>query len=249
MTRKSIRTIVKQLGKATGWAAVRRSPRILWDHPDSELRVDLDFVLAHYRQSHSGVFCLQVGAYDGIAGDPIYPLAEKYGLRGVLVEPQRDAFEKLRTNYQKFGDRFEIVNAAIAEKDGKVPLYRIQPGATGPEWLPQLASLHRETVLRHKLTVPNIEALMSVEEVPSLTFSTLFKTMGISHVDLLQVDTEGYDAEILRMFDLRTRRPPIVRFEHKHLSSEAHETCIRELISLGYKLAMAEGDTLAYLLP
>jgi FkbM family methyltransferase len=235
------------LGKATGWTAVRRSPPILWDFPDSELRISLDLILAHYRQFHPDVFFLQVGAFDGVAGDPLYPLVEKHGLRGVLVEPQKDAFEKLRTHYEKFGARFTLVNAAIAAKDGKVPLYRIKPGATGPEWLPQIASLDRKTVLRHELAVPNIESLVVVEEVQSLTFTSLFKNAGITRVDLLQIDTEGYDAEMLRLFDLGSRRPPIVRFEHKHLSREVHENCIRELIGLGYKLALSEGDTLAYL--
>ena len=43
----------------------------------------------------------------------------------------------------------------------------------------------------------------------------LFKQQGITHIDYLQIDTEGYDSEILHMMDYSSLKPQIIRFEHQ----------------------------------
>jgi len=224
-----------------------RPPPALLRNPEAELHFTLDILLSHYRQAHPDVCFLQVGAFDGVSADPIYPLIEKHGLRGYLIEPQADAFARLKANYARFGGSgFVFVNAAIGEKDGTVPLYRIKPGARGPEWLPQTASLDKNFHKSIAEVVPDLESMMEIEQVPCLTFPTLYSTYGIGHVDLLQIDTEGLDAEVLRLFDAASRAPAIVRFEHKHLSEEAYDGCLASLIALGYKISISGADTLAY---
>jgi FkbM family methyltransferase len=216
-------------------------------NPESELRATLDTVLSHYRQTHPEIRYLQVGAFDGVTGDPIYPLIERYGLRGCLVEPQRDAFARLQANYSRFpSGNFVFVNAAIGERDGTAPLYRIQPEFEGPDWLPQIASLDRNFLVGLSDLVPNLESFLEVETVPCLTFDTLFRTYGLGKIDLLQIDAEGRDAEILELFDVTRRRPAIVHFEHKHLSERTYERCVDCLIPVGYKISIAKDDTLAY---
>jgi FkbM family methyltransferase len=215
-------------------------------NPESQLNVTLDMVLSHYRQTHPRVCYMQVGAFDGVSGDPIYPLIEKHALTGFLIEPQPDAFERLKANYAPFGRSFVFVNAAVAANDGCVPIYIVKREADGPEWLHQIASFDRSIVMKHAAEVPGLEAMIQVETVRSVTFGTLFREFGIDRIDLLQIDAEGYDAEILRLYDVRSRKPAIVRFEHKHLRDREHEQALRELIDCGYKIAVCGGDTLAY---
>ncbi|HEY2014294.1 MAG TPA: FkbM family methyltransferase [Bryobacteraceae bacterium] len=235
------------------WKRFRRdvSARFLvpvLDNPEAELRISLDLVLAHYHQTHPNICFLQVGAFDGISGDPLYPLIEKYGLKGYLAEPQGDAFAKLRANYARFPKAdFQFIQAAIGERDGEVPLYRVKSGGPGPDWLPQIASLDKSYLLSLTDIVPELESLIEVEQVECLTFATLFQRLDIPHIDLLQIDAEGLDAEILRLFDVAQRRPAIVHFEHKHLSEEAYRRCLDALIPLGYKISISRDDTLAYL--
>lgn len=213
-----------------------------------ELRATLDMVLAHYRQSHAEIRYLEVGAFDGISGDPIYPLIGKYGLKGCLVEPQHDAFARLRANYARFpAADFVFVNAAIGERDATVPLYRVKPQSSGPDWAPQIASLDRNFLTGLADLVPGVESRLEVENVPCLTFDTLFRTYGLGHIDLLQIDAEGRDARILELFDVTLRLPAIVHFEHKHLSDAAYRRCLDLLIPAGYKISIAKDDTLAYL--
>jgi FkbM family methyltransferase len=234
------------LGNALG-VTIARLPPALARNPEAELSITLDLVLSHYQQRHNDIRFLQVGAFDGVSGDPIYPLVDKYRLKGTLVEPQRDAFQKLKENYARFEDgRFALVNAAIGAQDGTAALYRIKPEAKGPQWLHQLASFDKTVILRHAGSVPNLESLIEVERVPCLTFSTLLRTADTGKVDLLQIDAEGHDAELLKLFDVGTRKPAIVRFEHKHLKRAEYDDCVALLIREGYSLARCGFDSLAY---
>jgi FkbM family methyltransferase len=229
---------------------LRGFPRGMVAHRGSQISLSLDMVLAHYRVSHPQVCFLQVGAFDGVSGDPIYPLVKKHGLRGVLVEPQPDAFDRLKANYASFDPAALVfVNAAITPQDGTSVLYRIKPGAQGPGWLHEIASFDRNVVMRHARVIPNLEALIEPVEVRGITFTTLFREAGIHRVDLLQIDTEGYDAEILRMFDVPSRKPAIIQFEHKHLTPADHGQTVGALIDLGYKFTICLENTLGYLSP
>jgi FkbM family methyltransferase len=203
-------------------------------------------VLSHYRETHPRICYLQVGAFDGVMGDPIYPLIEKYDLTGFLIEPQSDAFERLKANYAPFGRSFVFVNAAIAASDGSVPIYTVKRDAAAPHWLHQVASFDRRTVMKHAAQVPGLEEMVQVEIVPSVTFDTLFKEQRIDRIDFLQIDAEGYDAELLRLYNIPARKPAVVQFEHKHLRRVDYEQALSELIDCGYKVAISREDTLAY---
>jgi len=235
--------------RATGrdWFETRfrgTAPAML-KYRSAELTLDLDMVLSHYRIEHPKVLYLQVGAFDGVTGDPIYPLIEKHGLRRIVIEPQKDAFERLKTNYARFSN-FHLVNAAIADYNGTSNLFRINPGARGPEWLHQIASFDRNVLAGHARMVPNLESMIETEQVPCMTFETLLKDLRLETVDLLQIDAEGLDAKLLRLFDIPMRKPPMVRFEHKHLSIADHENSIAMLVREGYRVTAAGSDTLAY---
>jgi FkbM family methyltransferase len=223
----------------------RGTPPGLLNYRAAELKPDLDLVLSHYRVTHPEVFYLQIGAFDGIAGDPIYPLIERHNLHGILLEPQKDVFARLTANYARFKD-FKLINAAIGERDGERPLFRIKAEAQGPEWLHQIASFDRNVIKWHAHMVPDLDAMIETETVRCLTFATLFDEIGRQTVDLLQIDAEGYDAEILRMFDVAQRAPAIIRFEHKHLKPEDHEQSVAMLVAQGYRVAACGSDTLAY---
>ena len=121
------------------------------------------------------------------------------------------------------------MNAAIAETNGTLPIYKIVSKALGPEWLHGIASLDRNVVMRHRSKIPNLESLVEIENVRCLTFASLFAEVPAAHVDLLQIDAEGHDGVILRLFDVPTRRPSIVRFEHKHLTAQEHKKLLEPL--------------------
>ena len=229
-------------------AEMKGFPRGAVKYRRSQLTVSLDMVVSHYRASHAEVRFLQIGSHDGVSGDPIFPLVEKHRLRGILVEPQGSIFDQLKKNYSRFdpGD-FVFVNAALSDHDGTTLLHRVKPDAKGPEWLTQLASLDRSVVKSHAAVVPDLESMIETVEVPCMTFATLFKEVGAQGVDILQIDTEGYDATILDLYNIPARRPAIVRFEHKHLRSMEYERALGILVDSGYGFSICGENTLAYL--
>jgi hypothetical protein len=136
-------------------------------------------------------------------------------------------------------------NVAIAEEPGLRPFYRIRDDVPDlPDWVPQLASFDLDTIMLHRWEVKGLEDLVISEDVECVTLEQLLD--GVGHIDLLQIDVEGYDAEIVRMFDFERRRPSIVRFEHVHLSSDVHDAAIERLLAYGYGVALETFDTIAY---
>src|SRR5579872_1777190 len=55
------------------------------------------FLLASDRSAR---FFVQIGAHDGIANDCLFECVRQLGLRGLLVEPQREPFLALMENYK-----------------------------------------------------------------------------------------------------------------------------------------------------
>jgi FkbM family methyltransferase len=214
-----------------------------------EIELTLDLILSHYRLRHPDVYFLQVGANDGVTFDPIFPLIERHSLKGTLIEPQPDCYNKLKDNYARFGKSdFLFVNAAIAAIDGTLPLYRIRVEPHVPERLSGIASFNRAVLMKHKAAshVPDFESLIQTDSVRCVSFPSLFNELNLQHVDLLQIDAEGYDSDVLHQFDVPRRKPAIVRFEHIHLRWEEHKRCLDLLISNNYKVAVDKCDTVAY---
>lgn len=177
------------------------------------------------------VFVVQVGANDGRADDPLSEPIVSYGWSGVLVEPQREPFAELQRNYSGCAG-IELANCAISDHDGVVELYVSKDGPS------TLGSL-----------VPTRNALRGADLVPetvdAVTFDTLVDRYGIDRVDVLQIDTEGYDAEILRMFDLARFRPIVVNLEFYCLTIEERVAVFERLDAHGYAWRFAGRDLLA----
>lgn len=226
---------------------IRRRPAPLLSNPGSELEVSLALVVEHFLAVHrpEDFFFIQVGAFDGVSNDPIRPLVARHHWRGVLVEPQPEAFAALRRTYAD-QPQVRLVNAAVGVEPGTQTLYTVDPThGNMPPWAQQLASFRRETLLAHSRAIPHLASAIREQSVECLTLDELMKEAPGARLDLLQIDAEGYDAEILASLDLDKHRPVIIRYEHKHLGRRDQATCIERLLAQGYRIAVADEDTLA----
>ncbi len=245
-------------GKAEGWIkqrlaaagiAVSRRPAPLLVRAGGELGATLPMVVEYHLARHrpERFFFVQIGAFDGITGDPIHPLVVRHGWSGVVVEPQPGPHRLLVAAY---GDQpqVRVERLAVAATAGRRTLYTVAQDAPGlPAWAPQLASFHRETILAHEAAIPGLAERIDSHEVECVTLDELLRRAGSDHLDLLQVDTEGADAEIVGSLDLSHFRPAIVRYEHKHLGRRAQAATVERLLDHGYRVAIEPEDTLAYL--
>jgi FkbM family methyltransferase len=152
-----------------------------------------------------------------------------------LLEPQRNAFRLLESNYAN-QSQLTFKNVAISDRHETRTLYTVARGNI-PEWCQGLASFDRDVVMSHRDLVPGLEHFLETEEVQCITFQSLIEDCRIHHVDLLQVDAEGYDAEIIRLFPFQLIRPGIIHFERKHLSRDELTSSLDRLVSFGYRFA------------
>lgn len=213
---------------------------------DAPLTVDLDIIAAALNAAGQPVGFVQVGAFDGSANDPIHDLVLRFGWRGVLVEPQPEAFARLQQTYAGI-DGLVFLNAAIGPRAGTRPFYFISGDEPGdPWWRGQVASFRREHLMKHIRDDHRLADRIASQDVRTLTLDDVF-SRAPAPVQVLQIDAEGYDGQIVASLDLDAHRPPVIRFEHKHLSVREHQTALDHLEGSGYRFAVNEDDTVAML--
>jgi FkbM family methyltransferase len=225
--------------------ALRSLAPVLGDRSAGELRMQLDYAVALRQTVTAGFFFVQIGACDGRMDDPIYGWVRAFGWRGVLVEPQGRFFGELVENYAGAeGLRFRQV--AIDSVRRTRTLWTVADQPTVPHWAGLLASFERDVILSHREFLPEIDELLRGEEVECLPLNDLLGEAETDHIDLLQIDVEGFDHELIMALDFDRFRPSIIRFEHVHLSDEDHAACLERLLANDYLVALEERDTLAY---
>lgn len=183
---------------------------------------------------------LQIGAFDGVSSDPLREFVHEYGWRGVLVEPQPSAYKKLVENYREQANLL-FKNFAVSKTSGTLTLYTVS-GEGLPDWCGGLAGFSRESIEKHEAFAPGISQKILPLEVPTVTFEELLAELPSPELDLLQIDTEGFDAQLLAMFPFEKIRPHLIHFERKHLSVRDLDKCLSHLAENGYKFAFDGGE-------
>lgn len=223
---------------------LERPPRPLLHQPEAELRMHVDYALAQRFARNPDFFFVQIGAFDGRMLDPIFNWVHAHRWRGLLVEPQPRYFAELLENYRGV-EGLEFRQVAVGARQETRPFYTVADGPEVPEWAGMLSSFDRETLLSHRQFFPQIDSFLRSEEIECVALNDLLSEAKADHIDLLQIDVEGYDHELVRILDLERFAPSIVRFEHVHLAPEQHEACIERLLAHGYRVCLEEHDTLA----
>ena len=222
--------------------------------------LEIEKVLADLEQQEN-VVIVQIGAYVGdTENDPLTAclranLTVHPRSRAVLVEPVKEYFERLKRNYADLpGAEFE--NVAIADIDGECTFYRlgVDPEEYGqPDWLAQCSSMREDRMTDlwdgcPSEGDPEIKAFWHAhsvaETVPCVRLETLLERRGITHLDFLQIDTEGSDYDILRTLDFSRIRPTYINYENELLGDD-EPACRAMLIAAGYELFDWDTNTLA----
>ena len=215
-------------------------------NPQSDFIDYFELVVAHQLARRPDFFFIQVGANDGILGDELRPLIMKYNLNGVCIEPLKDKFETLTKTYDNY-PQVKLLNAALHPTEKKFTIYRVDESVKKlPLCVQGIASFekHHLTSMLNKM-VENAEDIIVEEQVPCVQFEHIFESEKIDHLELLQIDTEGFDYEIIKMIDLNIIRPAIIRFEINHLSESDKVECLDYLASNNYKMIYARIDVIA----
>lgn len=180
---------------------------------------------------------VQVGAHDGEMHDPLRYFILDNKWHGILIEPQQEMIKKVQHNYRHI-DHLTYINAAVYNKRKKIILYKVNKAEdyshTG--W----ASINSN---RFEKTIYEKDYIE--ETVQGIPLMDIIRDNNFKKVDLLQIDTEGYDADVIDMFDFDYYCPILIQYEHVHLSNEQYIVTSKLLESKNYLLIKGKNDVMA----
>lgn len=204
------------------------------------------------------IHLMQIGGNDGFSNDSIFKVVKSNKVKGIIIEPQKFVFEKRLKRTYSFNKNIILENVAI--DNGSAPTRKLyQISISKSRWATGLASFNKEILLNHlksnrvkrKASREGIELpedkemCITYEEVKCYTIKEILKKHSFEKLDLLQIDTEGYDYEIIKSIDFKDIKIKIIIFEHIHLSPENLQSCYNLLKENGYKIEKIGSDTFA----
>lgn len=200
-------------------------------------------LLEKLAKTKKDIIFIQVGANDGVSFDNIYPFFVNHPCKGLVIEPLPTFFERLRLNYKDY-PRITPLNVALHPSQTECQIYTVRHESLQnyPQSVAGIASFNKSHLL------PTVkESDIQVVTVQCRTLMALIHDHQITELDYLQVDTEGFDYEVIKMIDFSLVKPKIIKFESIHLQSAQKAELYRLLANHGYKLIKESMDTIAYL--
>jgi FkbM family methyltransferase len=214
-------------------------------------------VISQFSKDHPGLSFLQVGANDGFNHDPIHKFIRRDGWKGILLEPQKDVFEDKLIRLHQKSKEIVCLNAAMDTVDGVKQLYKIS--FSNHRWATGLSSFNKEVLMeaissghvirsseKEGITTPaNQDDWIVSESVQTISPQTLKNKYGLNQIVFLQIDTEGFDFEIIKMVISAGFSPKMIVFEHSHFTSQDLINCTVFLIENNYRVQQWGGNSLA----
>ena len=189
---------------------------------------------------------IQIGANDG-KSDDFLRSSININTNLLLVEPIKGAFEQLEKNYSGFKN-VRFVNKAIDIESGKKNIFSVNPKyydfyekkykSKDVSWLTVLASFDKEHLEYHGVKTNHIQST----EIDCINFKELIEQYDFQKLDLLVIDTEGYDDVLITNFIQNTDIRPIIILEWIHIKKYKAEEIIELLKSNNYKFLKLNKD-------
>ena len=198
-----------------------------------------------YKFYNPKFFFIQIGANDGKRFDPIFEIVNELNLSGLVIEPIKEYFEDLVKNYSDSANVFPI-NKAIYSESTELIMFKHIRDREAPDWVNGIASIKKEHYKKSGIN----EKYIIEEVVDAITYEKLFNDYKISNIDLLVIDTEGYDYDLIKMFPFEKYRPKIIYFEYRPKENVMTKEQFVEILILltlnQYKIITTENDCIAY---
>ena len=186
---------------------------------------------------------IQIGANDGKSFEELNILIKKYKIESLLVEPIKENFELLQKNYKDFKNVI-LVNSALSVNNEISFLYKVNPQYYNKygEFIKAIPSFDRKHLIKHGVKSGHIIK----ELVNQITFLELFQKNKILNLDLLFVDTEGYDCKIIKNFFLVSKMRPIIIFEWIHINQHEFNSIVTKISNENYFIFPVNHDLICF---
>ena len=194
---------------------------------------------------------VQIGVCDGVYNDPIHLLVKNHfpNSKLILIEPQPFLAPVIKDNYA-FNPNVAIESIAIGSS-GELTLYQLKeeyyelfekrvPGVPAYRLPAGSVSADKQHMVK-RLTgnLPsniNIDDAIAELKVPCVNLDYILSKHKISNYGLLQIDTEGFDDEVIYHSSIDKVSPTLIHFEYCHLNNVRLENLKSYLANFGYEL-------------
>jgi FkbM family methyltransferase len=216
--------VIKPLGKKLYW----NLPRFL-----RESKLTQEAVKAV--TSKELVTFLQIGANDGVHWDPLYKYVRSRMWRGLMVEPNPPVFQLLKENHSHSKSQLTFENVAVGDA-GSFTLYWCSED-------PGMASTNKAHVIKHSI---GNNWIIKETEISMITFESLLeKYPQFKKVDILLIDTEGWDGKILLSINFSDFDADLLIFEKTHISADEYGFVKQRLEKANYTMGVSGWDCVA----
>lgn len=186
---------------------------------------------------------IQVGANDGISFDTLYEIVVNRKSTGIVIEPIKEYFDELVLNYIEFENIIKE-NKAVHPTEKEFSIYKVKKESycKYPDWVRGIASFnpnHHEALNIEKSDI--FEVLVKCDHLMNI----INQNVENKEVDYFQVDTEGFDYEVIKMIDFKLIKPKIIKFENVSLSAEDISSLDGLLKKQDYFIFKQGNDTVA----
>lgn len=182
----------------------------------------------------NGTF-VELGAADGVLGSTTYRLEKDFGWNGVLIEPLKHYYDKIRS-YRNASFMFNI---CVAEQEGVVEFTRIDGYSNMLSGISNNYS--KEHLSRISKEVNSMNQVIHKDMIECRKLESILKECNITQVDYLSVDVEGAELSVVKSLGMETNpiRPLLIGCENNYGENEVEGY----LAVFGYtKVTCAGGD-------
>ena len=175
---------------------------------------------------------IQIGANDGSRFDILNKFIKRNKTNSILIEPIKKNFLELKKNYKKIRC-VKLENCAISVNNEISFLFKVDEKFLKfyDNHIPGITSFNKDHLIKHGVKKKHI----SKEEVKSKSIKNIIKKNKLKRLDLLFIDTEGYDGKIVLDFLKIGLFYPIIIFEYIHIDNKTFEKVVKKLKSKKYK--------------
>tara|TARA_B100000902_G_C27309881_1_gene917723 strand:+ start:2438 stop:3193 length:756 start_codon:yes stop_codon:yes gene_type:complete len=186
---------------------------------------------------------IQIGSNDGKRFDNLNEFIKEYSPKTILVEPIKRDFNELRKNYSNKKNIF-FENSAISVNNKINTLFKVKEKKLKyyGEHVKGISSFNVNHLLKHGVSKFHIEK----ENVNSISINDLLKKYSIDQLDLLMLDTEGYDGDIIIDFLSTTSLKPLIIFEYIHIKQDTFKNLIKLLNIKKYQYFKIEENVICF---
>ncbi len=186
---------------------------------------------------------VQVGANDGVSFDSLYEMVVNRKSSGLVIEPIEEYFDELVHNYIEF-ENIVKENKAVHPTEKEFPIYKVKTEAYDkyPDWAKGIASFNPS---HHKVLNIETSDIFEVLVACDHLMNIIKENVENKEIDYFQVDTEGFDYEVIKMIDFKIIKPKILKFESVSLSLEDINSVNNLLKEQGYYIFKEGNDVVA----